>query len=286
MRRILIATALLVPAASSGCAGTPPAAAPPPASEPPAPTAEVLSLRFPLEDYELSLTEAATVETAEDILVGRCMTARGLRWQALPRVTVTEIPNRRRYGVIEPAVAATFGYHLVEEPSDRKRSRDRRLRDLALTRDQRLAAYGTGGTGGCWAEANARAWRDMPAAEDALLRRLVQESFATSLRDPHLRSSFRAWSRCMAGRGFGYPDPLSAAADPRWRSPRPSREETRTAVADVACKEQAGLVRTWSAIETAFHRKAAERHRRALLVLRAAKAAWLADVRRIISEAP
>jgi len=62
----------------------------------------------------------------------------------------------------------------------------------------------------------------------------------------------RAWSRCMAQRGYSYHTPLEAEQH-NWPS-TPSVGEVATAVADVSCKTRTDLPNTWLTVEAAYQR--------------------------------
>ncbi|UNO39400.1 hypothetical protein [Streptomyces sp. MST-110588] len=135
-RPLVTPAVLLAALAGTGCAAhTPPSPDPPaaPASpsglRPPAPSPLARSLVLPFDAYEQSLDEYYTVKAAEDLLVRQCMRERGFTWKLLHRTTAdtTGLKNRRRYGVIEPDVARTLGYHVVPGLlSPRKSSRNGR----------------------------------------------------------------------------------------------------------------------------------------------------------------
>jgi hypothetical protein len=64
---------------------------------------------------------------------------------------------------------------------------------------------------------------------------------------------FRRWSACMAASGYDYANPVQAAlgqpgdsdGPSQWSGASPSQLEIQTAVADVECKDKAGLVQQW-----------------------------------------
>ena len=68
--------------------------------------------------------------------------------------------------------------------------------------------------------------------------------------DPRILAADKAWSSCMARRGFGYGTPQQAAQH-NWPS-APTPAEIATAVADVTCKTQTNLTNTWLTVEAAY----------------------------------
>jgi hypothetical protein len=65
-----------------------------------------------------------------------------------------------------------------------------------------------------------------------------------------VKLAVRAWAACMAGHGYPYSEPITAALH-GWPK-TPTRTEIATAVADVTCKRQVDLVNTWLAVEAAY----------------------------------
>ncbi|MFE7073921.1 hypothetical protein ACFU96_27910 [Streptomyces sp. NPDC057620] len=272
---------LLVLAAVAGCSAAPPS---PRSSAVPAPSAEVRNLVLPLDRYELSPSDTQVIESAEDVIVRRCMAAQGFSWPLLPRSGDTEPVNRRRYGVVELSVARRFGYHL---PPDAPQTAHRRA--LAETREDALrpagkrAAYSEQGRGGCWNKAHAQLLENVPTSNHDLLNRVVVASFDTARHDKAVVRTVSAWSACMRRSGHPYADPLAAAGDGRWaRSARPTAEELRTAVADVRCKQKTLLVRVWAHAEERAQRTAVHKHRKDFNALMRTKTSWLASAHEVL----
>lgn len=70
--------------------------------------------------------------------------------------------------------------------------------------------------------------------------------------DPRVLAVDRAWSRCMAKRGYTFRNPQQAQQH-HWPS-APTTIEVATAVADVSCKTQTNLPNTWLTVEAAYQR--------------------------------
>jgi hypothetical protein len=81
---------------------------------------EVRVLHVPLDEYKLSRLDLQTIEYAEDLLTRDCMRDAGMDWKMLPPPSNQDPDplNRRRYGLIEPKIAALFGYHLPPLPPE------------------------------------------------------------------------------------------------------------------------------------------------------------------------
>ncbi|MFD9115845.1 hypothetical protein [Streptomyces bottropensis] len=256
----------------------------------PAPNAEARELLLPFDAYKMSKADDYLVAAAEDVLMRDCLKAKGMDWTPRPPVKAAETdpPNRRRYGVIEDAVALRFGFHAPPDPVAEVRftsARERRAESLSA--GERRAAYGDDGTGGCWRQAHDRLLRGVPESDYDVLNRHAMRAFEESRRDPRVRAVFRRWSACMAKDGFRYADPPAVVNDPRWSaSAAPSAGEIETARADVRCKEETDVVAVWRAAETRIQRTKITADPTGFEALKATRQAHLAAARRALHPAP
>ncbi|MGP4103449.1 hypothetical protein [Nonomuraea sp. KM90] len=237
-------------AATAACAGSgPPRAVP---EDVPAISAQARELLLPLDAYVLRTLDIHTIEAAEDRLIADCMRKQGMDWTLLP-ASAAEDPaplNRRRYGVIEPAIAARYGYHIPPPLPVLARREEAWAARKELARRKQLAAYGKDGVGGCWLWAHEYLERGIGPYPAALYNKYAKQAFEAGQRAPRVVAVIREWEACMKRAGHSYADPFRAAEDPAWaRSSRPSPRELSVARADVRCKEQTGLVTTWAAAE-------------------------------------
>lgn len=225
------------------------------------PTRQVESLTLPFDAYSPSLAALYTISNAQDRLTGECMTAAGLEWKVIARpMTVKDLRNRRRYGVIETAIAEGYGYHVptgLLTPSSVEKLYD--AREASLSQSQKDAAYSRTGCA-------ARAARRFQQPTDTATGRLTEwdrASLLGSQRESGVAEALASWRGCMQQRGYSYPDPLAAASDDRWwadASAGPSPAEQAVAVADVACKDRSHLVDAWRGAESRIQREAIRRH--------------------------
>ncbi|TAK68477.1 MAG: hypothetical protein EPO13_10205 [Actinomycetota bacterium] len=273
------------PAASVGAAGT---GNPVPAASTPLP-----ALPLPFDDYVFSPRQRDAYEAAVWVLVGRCLTGFGL---AAPPARVSphlddqdvdyDAGRSRRYGVQDPAEVAVRGYH---PPPQQKTGVD-----VALPADDQWLLALTGGSppqawgaprpstpthrsingqpvppGGCRTAAESALAGDDTTVGYAALPRTVQlASYQESTQQPAVTAAFRNWSDCMRALGFGYADPLAANNDSRWQTVEATAAEIATATADVACKEQTGLVAIWHDAEVSLQRASFAGHDAELTELR------------------
>ncbi|OKH99034.1 hypothetical protein A6A06_25920 [Streptomyces sp. CB02923] len=281
------AVALLLLLAATGCAGAQARPAAPRPTAGPAVGAEARNLILPFDSYAQSDADLLTISSAEDVLMGDCMRARGMTWKTLPRASGEDAdpPNRRRYGVIEPEVAHRYGYHPPPDPpASAQHEADEKARDAALAPRERRAAYGTDGVGGCWKESHDRLEQRIPESAESLFNDLNLRLFDRSQRDAGVIRAVRAWSACMARAGLHYATPAQASDAPGWNKfPRVTAREIKVADADVRCKQETRLVSTWAAAEARMQRAALDRHAAALEALKTGSARWLASARAVLS---
>lgn len=212
---------------------------------------EVRVLHVPLDEYKLSRLDLQTIEYAEDLLTRDCMRDAGMDWKMLPPPSNQDPDplNRRRYGLIEPKIAALFGYHLPPLPPELRAREAVWARRNRLLPAERRAAYGDDGEGGCRAQARDRLRKGIPNINQSRLYDFSADAFRVSLKDPEVVNVFRSWSACMKD-GFRYSDPLKPFGDALWaKSKRPSVQEIAVAEADVRCKQETNLVAIWSGVE-------------------------------------
>jgi hypothetical protein len=239
-------------------------------------------IRLPLDDYLLTAREQERVHRAYLTLRAKCLRQFGFAVPVPSTTPSAGLPtlNERRYGVTDPARAAVLGYHVSShEPSTSPAARDDE-------RDPEFAAALRGGgpptvrgvrvpEGGCFAEARRQVSGAGPTVADSLLaQRLSMDSFAATRRDERVQAASLSWSWCMRDRGYTYAGPLDPPGDQRFRGDV-SATEIATAKADVACKDQTGLVRVWSEVESAWQRPQVEANRAALEQIRRANQAQL-----------
>jgi hypothetical protein len=221
----------------------------------PEPTEEVRDFILPLDDYQLSVNEIYLIETAQDILTRDCMKKQGYDWDVIEnRKPYPDLRNRRRYGVIEMPVAKEMGYHtnprLLGSTDVTARKMDR---ENALSAAERKAALDP--AKGCYKRAEDQLARGS-RVDDGLVNKLNASSLDEALKNQGTVREIRSWSHCMAEIGYAYKGLYDAAEDQRWMtSEKPSREEKRTAEADVTCKQRVGLVRVLRATETEIQKQ-------------------------------
>jgi hypothetical protein len=269
-----IAGLLLVALAGLGGCGSPgPAAEPEPGP----------GFRLPLDDYLPTPAEAAELSQGYRDLLHRCMTGFGVDYPppGLPAGGGPADRNERRYGLVDPAAAASRGYHFgTDLPARRRPPPLPPAAQAALAGTAARVAGRAVPAGGCaaWARRELTA-ADPPGADTGLAEALSVRGFTAAEHDPRVTAAMRAWSACMRAHSYSYATPFeptfTGAVTPA---------ETATAVTDVACKRQTGLARTWYAVEAAGQRPLIAANAAALRLAAAALHAELARARRAGAE--
>jgi hypothetical protein len=283
MTRYRLAAAAALGLLATACTASPEAAIPRTVlAAAPEPTKEVTELVLPFDRYQLSVNDIYLIESAKDILTRACMKKRGYAYEVIThRKQYQDLRNRRRYGVIEMPVARAMGYRTnarllgSTDVTARKMDRDARMSPAA-----RKAA--TDPADGCYKLAGDRLARGNEENED-LVNKLNVDSLDAALKSPRVAPAMRAWGRCMKQRGHPYKDFYDVSEDPRWaRTEKLSRTERETAVADVTCKEQAGLVALLRATERGIEERDIRENRAYFARLAAAKERHLSAARAVL----
>jgi hypothetical protein len=269
--------------AVAGCGGPRPATHRDPARSDRVPVLlRSVDLRLPLDDYYLSVAESQRLARAHRALLSQCVRAFGFDYTApepaqLGPTTWTE----RRYGLTDPAVAASDGYWASGRAAAARAGRPPNTataaeNDLVTGNGPRVVQGRPVPPGGCAAEAGRRLTASDPAgADQSLAQRLGSDTFFGSQQDPRVRTVFQQWSACMKAVGYAYAAPLDPPKDARFQQAI-SPLEIAVATADVACKRRTNLVGVWFTVEASRQWALIGANRPALQLGRAAFQAELA----------
>jgi hypothetical protein len=285
---------------TAGCAARPaptsalaPTRALAPTSAPTPTAAAAGGLHLPIEAYLLTPAQGAELSWEENTAIRTCMAAFGFDYpQAEPRPGPGSGSQYavmyRRYGVVDPASVARWGYHLPSAVTGGREPAASAPAVLPLaerevlmgadpatgvpTTDYRGRPVPAGGcrTAGTGLFPGVDSPQGPGAGPGELLSQLKSDSFTASMADPRVLRVFAAWDACMDARGYHLPDnPLDAAEDlTSLNDPAPDRAEIAQAEADVACKQRTNLVGVWFAVESDYQDAAIHRNQSALDQLR------------------
>ncbi|WJV44535.1 hypothetical protein [Streptomyces flavofungini] len=243
----------------------------------PSPTPErglAKGLSLPVEKYLAGYPEVVQWQRAQRSLWVSCMARYGFE-NFNPPVPGVNPPAEyndanmpRRYGISNAAEAAKYGYHLppqqmaeppVWEPTDGPEG------TVFLGEGPELSDGTYNGTkvpeGGCRGETE-RQLGHLSQGEDAA--RVNAASLTESMQRVAVQEIISKWSACMKTRGFTLDDPYKASDQFDLSTQTASAEEIKMATADVACKEETGLVQKWHEEESALQAKQIAAKRTAL----------------------
>ncbi len=222
----------------------------------------VADLTLPFDAYKPTPAQRALLGNAHNLVVVRCMRRHGFAVHPpstdQQAIAAADPGNTRRYGVVDPAHAERFGYHLAR-PATPPQTPEwaAELRQAA-----RRHLYGKQGRPGCLDRAPDALARKAPKADWQWLALQDARTLERAAQRPAVRQAVVRWTACMRAAGHSYPSPEAAIADPRWtlEEAEITAEETRVAVADTSCKWSSGLVSAWFTADTELQRRVVLKH--------------------------
>ncbi|WP_328941765.1 hypothetical protein OG259_08950 [Streptomyces sp. NBC_00250] len=200
--------------------------------------------RLPVEDFISSRSDALKISGVRDDLIDACMSKAGYeKWQPAPDLPDLSGDSMvdRRYGVHDPVLTGQRGYHPALDVQEEY--------DAAIE----VGAVDKSGSDpdalrACAESTDAQA----PAIQSSsLVEQIDATSYTESMKDPAVVTAFARWTACMKDKGYSYKSPLEPMDDPRFSHPTTVTElEISTAKADLSCREQFDVTRTWFDAET------------------------------------
>ena len=228
-------------------------------------------ITMPLDVYEqVASQEQGALGEAQTLLTQQCMTARGFSYpaSATPDTGFQALQGIEQdpFGLVSMSRAETYGY---AQPKGSSQQGPMIIGFVggavfagALSNDgpaytMALFGFGPGGGAGpprqmgCFQQAASEIYGRLgggPTPDP--VPGIAAQASQWAENDPRVLAVERAWSRCMAQRGYSYHTPLQAQQH-GWPS-RPTTGEVATAVADVSCKARTNLPNTWLTVEAAY----------------------------------
>ncbi|QOV35320.1 hypothetical protein IM697_35470 [Streptomyces ferrugineus] len=273
--------------------------APAPRPDSPSPAAspgkDDYTFRLPIAAFSYTDAEYEVIGSAEQVLARDCMKGFGLTYRPAGNSTPPKSEDRR-YGITDLEGARRHGYRVPPQPDAPK---------AELTEDQIKVLYGKrsldkeaedrtkleyGGKEipdeGCLGKAilDFRKPYEYPAGS-AAASRIAGESYDASLKDPKVRAVFEKWSSCMKRSGYDYASPMAAMEAPSFLAGEVSATERKTAVADITCKRNTGLLETWFEAESAIQKAMMKKDAAALRKLDELHGKKVNAARKILAEA-
>jgi hypothetical protein len=232
------------------------------APEPPSGVSGVADLKLPFDAYKPTPAQRALLGNAHNLVVVRCMRRHGFTVHPpntdQQAIAAADPGNTRRYGVVDPALAARFGYHPARPASPARSSQWA----AELRQPARRHLYGKQGRPGCLDRAPDVLARSAPEADWQWLALQDARTLDRAAKRAAVRRAVLKWTTCMKAAGHSYPSPEAAIADPRWNleGTEITAEEKRVAVADTSCKWSSGLVAAWFTADAELQRKIVLKH--------------------------
>jgi hypothetical protein len=252
---------------------------------------------FPLNAFMTNTAERQTVDRAISVLVNSCMKEFDLKWPEYEPPPGTIPENARKYGVTDLESVRVYGYKppLPDGVSKQQAIAYRdsyEARKKAITPAAEAAYSGIGASaklppgvpkGGCYGEAARETSVDRLNEDMMTVQKLFFQASAATRKDARIAELNRQWSACMRRSGMSYPDPLAAVDDSKWRTaktpkdgpspyfPAPSKEEIRTAIADVKCKDETDYIKKRSQVEFRYQRALIKKNAKMLAAVQARK---------------
>lgn len=219
---------------------------------------------LPVEAYMVSKADARLVGVSRDQVIDVCMERAGFpQWTPAPDLPALggKTETDWRYGIHDAALAAKRGYHpdaaeqIAYDKAMMAGAVDKSGADPKAEESCALSASGT-----------------VPAvvASD-LVQKIKADSFKESVKEPQVVAAFAQWSSCMKAKGYSYSKPMDAGDDPRFNDPYTVTDlEIATAKADIACRTQNHVEKTWFDAESALQTKAIKANQSALAFVKTA----------------
>ncbi|MFF0481253.1 hypothetical protein [Streptomyces sp. NPDC004435] len=286
---LLLGAGLLLTACSSGePSGSPETE---PLSDPSKVSVE--RLVYPLDPYRTTKEQIHSLEKAQELLTADCMKRYGFGYKTAAQPPSPSGGTSYRYGLADERTAARYGYSRPGVSSAQKRPEE-----SPLSPDERLALDGPpprstpgGGlerppltleaqrkadsgrtvngrkvlVGGCGQEGHLRLYAEKEKGVDLLfVFGMESEAFTRAQNSPKVAAAIKAWSGCMAEKGYRISDPMessrSLGLNPESEADMGSAKAIAIARHDVACKKQVDLVALWYKAEVGFQRELMEEH--------------------------
>ncbi|MER5888768.1 hypothetical protein ABT160_33500 [Streptomyces sp. NPDC001941] len=227
--------------------------------------------KLPIETYMLTAQQERTIEGIRDELIDACMARNGFAsWKpppSLPALSGKSLVDRR-YGIHDAALAARRGYR---PDVGEQKAYDEAMLEGAVDRtgaDPQTEESCTLGAG-------SSAPMDAPSP---LVEKISRESFQAAAADPRVKAVLAEWSACMKGKGHTYAKPKDAQDDLRFNNrDTVTALEIATATADVACRNEHQVTRTWFDVEARLQQKAIRAHQADLEQVKASNQAAVAQ---------
>jgi hypothetical protein len=254
-------------------------------------------IAMPLDPVTSSMQDLKTFDTAAALKARDCMWSLGYRAWTVNTVISADADTYQEFDPIDyldPATVARSGYpqtliHRAMVPSANG------ARAAVPTSAELHAFLGSGTTaamanvprGGCQDDGD-RAVEGAVSSLPVNPRMLAVQAKNFAMGDDRMQHAITTWSRCMAGRGLHYSDPISAQNDPRWglrvATTPASTLERQVAVADAGCEKSINFVGLDRALEIGYEKELLAANRAKLTTAKSIADKWVANAKAVIAK--
>ncbi|MFC8421498.1 hypothetical protein ACFUN7_11550 [Streptomyces sp. NPDC057236] len=248
---------------------------------------------LPLQSYMPDEKQQQMLTDARESLLVTCMARYGFSYEPAPPMPEfgPESLTDLRYGIHDGKVVAQYGYKPAVDMATVREQERVAMESTRLTpAEEAVMTGGQANTsakdvpeGGCAGEAYRKLMGDLKP-QSTLASDLSNTAYVKAQQDPAVKKSFSGWSACMADKGYEYGKPMDAVDDPRFATDRAGALELATAGADLACREEHQVVRTWYRAEVDLQNDLIEENAERLGTARSDLAAAVKRASRILDE--
>ncbi|MET8703467.1 hypothetical protein ABZW10_32120 [Kitasatospora sp. NPDC004723] len=248
---------------------------------------------LPLDGYSVSAEESAVIFRAMGRATQTCMRAKGFDYDPgeVPVAPPSSPFDPGSLGLLSAAAARQTGYHKPPGPAGSANGTTGSTAAGAVEQSEayRQALTGTAGVvdagidRGCMGEIELQfRAAGVGSGTGDLVGSLRAKAYDRTAADSRVKAAISAWQSCMAGLGHHYDDPARASAA-GWPDPVSEREKA-TAVADMNCKTQVGLLGTWYTVQTAYQEQFIGQNEAALQAVKERSAQRVAAARKLLGQ--
>ncbi|WP_030693554.1 hypothetical protein [Streptomyces globisporus] len=242
-------------------------------------------LSFPLDGYATTEDQRRKLEQAQSRVTGDCMKRFGFDYE-LPRspAPISRPGDSRRYGLTDPTIAARYGYVpnrgaqppakpsvqaldpsgelALNGPDGYKGPQPMSLEEAEVKDSGKTLNGQKVPIGGCIREGYLTIYAPKKGAVDSMFVTNVRmDAYTRSREDSRVVAAVKAWSACMAEKGYKVDEPVSPQNDLGLDSNTfGGPKAIAAAEQDVACKEKANLVGIWYTVESAYQKRSIEQN--------------------------
>ncbi|MBD0707178.1 MULTISPECIES: hypothetical protein [unclassified Streptomyces] len=246
-------------------------------------------LSFPLDGYETTDEQRRKLDRAQAQVTSDCMKRFGFTFELPVSLSPAGTGGESlRYGLTDPKTAERYGY-----TAHRGAASPSKPAAKSLGASGQLALHGPDSTmagrpmsleesrakdsgktvngqkvpiGGCLREGYLTVYAPKKGALDSMfVTNMAMDANSRSREDSRVVTAVKAWSACMAEKGYKADEPVSPQADLGLKpNDYGSPKGIAAARQDVACKERANLVGVWYAVEGAYQKRNIEQYAEAL----------------------